>query len=183
MDKTFDFRLVIYYLSCFAFLVVIVVILIIGCIFTTPTNSDNQPYQTRIGLLDKFILETQFSLFITEFIYTVLLFIPNFYCSVGLHYKRTGKGSVYPVLVVGQRFVENEHLTNRNGSSNYYYLYKKLLCFYIEFVVSQSFAVKIGLGNKSEKNKERETTTESKGEASRITIVEQVSSSPLQSGD
>lgn len=61
MDKSLDIRKIIYYLLCIAFLVVIVV----------------------IGLLNTFILQIQLSSFITDFVYTVLLFTPNFYCCIG----------------------------------------------------------------------------------------------------
>jgi len=45
------------------------------------------------------------------------------------------------------------------------------VCFYVEFVISKSLAVKIGLAKVSEKSKEGEATTER--EASRITVIEQ----------
>lgn len=190
MDKSLDIRKFIYYLLCFAFLLVIVVILILGCIFTTPTNSDNQPYQSRIGRLDTFILQIQFSLFITDFVYSVLKFVPNLYCSIGLSYRRSDKGSVYPLLLIGQRFIESEYFVNRNindsdknHSSNYYY-YKKILWFYFEIYLSSSLAARVGLVevSKSKDVQLRDTSHTGNGTeanvdhvGTRITMVENIS--------
>jgi hypothetical protein len=90
---------------------------------------------------------------------------------------RTSKGSIYSLIVVGQRFIESEYLTNRNSNDDCYF-YKRLVCFYVEFVISKSLAVKIGLAKVSEKSEARETTTER--EVSRITTVDQTGN-PLYS--
>ena len=171
MDKSLDIRTIIYYFLCFAFLVVIVIILVIGCIFTTPTGSDNQPYQTRIGLLDRFILQIQFSSFITDFICTVLLFIPNCYCSIGVTYQWTSKGSVYPLVLVGQRFIETEYLANDSSGKYKNYYYKRVICFYFEYAIGMPNTKVIELLDVSQM---------SKTETNRITTIEH-SSSPIHS--
>ena len=181
MDKSLDIRTIIYYFLCFAFLVVVVVTLVVGCILTTPTNSDNQPYQTRTGLLDRFILQIQFSSFITDFAYTILLFIPNCYCSIGVAYQWTSKGSVYPLVLVGQRFIESECLASRSekdSSGRYYYYYKRVVCFYFEYAISMSLATKIGLVKESSTKVVElpDTSQRSETETNRITTIEQTSS-------
>jgi len=164
MNKSLDFRVLIYYFLCFLFLLAVVVILIVGCIFTTPTNSDNQPYESRIGLLGKFILQIQFSSLIIELIRTVLLFIPTFYSSTGLSIK----GSVYPVLVVGQRFIESEYLASRNSSEkdSIYYYKKILFCFYIDLALHKPVT------SKDVELRETIKSRETQSSVNRITIVQ-----------
>ena len=172
LENKVAFNVRVYYLSCFVFLVVIVLILMLGCIFSTPTNGDNEPYQTRLGLLDSYILEIQLSTMIIEFILIVLLFVPNFYCCTGLSTSSQRKETIYPLLIVGQRFIENEYLNNKN---DVYFCYMHAYCFYFEYAVTKSLATKMGWIRESKDN-----TIEMYEASNRISTVEN-SNNPISS--
>ena len=116
--------------------IVLVSILIVAAVFTTPTDNNNQPCERRIGLLDKFIIQIQLPAFIIDFILVVLLFIPTFYFSIGLSLTHKGKVWVYPLLIIGQRFIEIEFLLlhdDNGGTDQYTYECKHICFFYVEY--------------------------------------------------
>ena len=135
LQKSYFVNFAAYYFLCFLFLLVIMVLLILVCMFSTP-NMYNEPYQTRVGLLNEFILEVQVPSFITDLILSVASFVPTFYFSIGF----TLGGSHYPLLIVGQRFIEYEHFMQ----NQYYYYEVRILSFYAEYAVKNSYAKKKG---------------------------------------
>ena len=177
MDRSLNANLIIYYFLCLVFLVLITAILILACILTTPTNSNNEPYKSRAGLLDKFILEIQLSTIIIDIILSILIFIPYCYYSIGIiKISDQIKGvSIYPILVVGQRYIEKEILTgvNSNSNSNEQHYYNKkyvFYCLYMEYAVSRSFAIKRGW---VEESKQDDLTSTVANDSSRVSAVEQ----------